>query len=39
MKGNRASIHFQNVQLYVFGILANATARVYLLPASTLTSR
>lgn len=29
MKGNRASIHFQNVQLYVFGILANAGALVY----------
>jgi len=29
MKGNRASIHFQNVQLYVFGILANGVALLY----------
>lgn len=29
MKGNRASIHFQNVQLYVFGILANLCALIY----------
>jgi len=28
MKGNRASIHFQNVQLYVFGIVANVAALV-----------
>ena len=26
MKGNVASIHFQNAQLYVFGIIANAAA-------------
>ena len=29
MKGNRASIHFQNVQLYVFGILANVLALLW----------
>ena len=29
MKGNKASIHFQNVQLYVFGILANLCALIY----------
>lgn len=29
MKGNRASIHFQNMQLYFFGILANAAALYY----------
>lgn len=29
MKGNRASIHFQNCQLYIFGILANLSALLY----------
>lgn len=29
MKGNKASIHFQNVQLYFFGIVANALALAY----------
>jgi len=29
MKGNVASIHFQNMQLYFFGILANALALLY----------
>lgn len=29
MKGNRASIHFQNLQLYAFGVAANALALLW----------
>lgn len=29
MKGNVASIHFQNIQLYAFGIAANVAALIY----------
>ena len=29
MKGTRSSIHFQNMQLYAFGIAANSAALLY----------